>query len=89
VVTILPIDVEEDIVREGLTLAIAERVRRALKELDQQAAELAAAAIVDREKWDAAFDALATVRESMTPVLEYARAFADQWPEDDDNAATA
>ena len=83
-VTILPIDVEDDLVREGLALAIAERVRSAVLELTKQANELSAAGLLDRHKWDAAFDHLATLRASMTPVLEYAKAFDDQWPADEE-----
>jgi hypothetical protein len=90
-VTILPINVDEDVVREGLALAVAGRVRRALKELDSQAIEVADAGVVDRERWNAAFDSLANMRESLTSVLEYVKAFADQWPdgEEDNDAASS
>jgi len=87
-VTILPIDVDEELVREGVLLAVSARVRGALKELDQQAIELASAGIVDRGKWHRLFALLDEVARTTDPVLEYARAFADQWPEDDDSAAT-
>jgi hypothetical protein len=86
-VTILPIDIDEDLLRDGLSQAVARNVDSALKELTTQVSELYAVGIVDRDKWNAAFDTLADIRAKMTPVLEYAKGFHDQYPDDSDDEA--
>jgi hypothetical protein len=83
-VTILPIDVNHDLVREGLSYAIAERLSSALANIQKQVAELREGGFVDRERWSRSFAILDEIRAEMEPVLEYAKAFEDQQPADDD-----
>lgn len=90
-VTIIPIEIDEDVVREGITLAVAARVEAACKQLQQLVAELRAGGLIAREQWQAAIAGLREEMERSEPLLEYGRGFEDQWPElaeggDDDNA---
>ena len=83
-VTILPIDVDHDLVREGLQFAVAERMQGRLREIQAQLAELRAGSLIERDRWQAAFAGLAALHAEMAPVLEYAKAFVDQWPDGDE-----
>ena len=88
-VTILPIDVDEDFVKSALAQAIALRVEEEVKALKEVLTDLRAVEVVDRGTWHACFDRLATLRETMEPVMEYGKCFEDQHPnipEDEDEA---
>lgn len=80
-VTILQIDVDEDLVREGLQYAIAERLSARIKTLQSLVADLSGALVVDRAEWANVWAELEAARDEAATVLDYARAFADQWPE--------
>jgi hypothetical protein len=83
-VTIIPIDVDQDLVREGLALAIAERVTRAVLQIQKQANELRADGLLRRENWERAFTDLDAIRAEAATVLDYAQVFDDQQPVDGD-----
>lgn len=86
-VTILPIDIEEELMREGLQQAVALRARAELIALQKQVDELLAAGYANRESWASAFASLQLLYVETLPVLEYAKAFDDQ--HEDDNATSA
>lgn len=85
-VTIIPLDVDDDLVREGLSYAIGSRVLSAIRRIEEQAKELVAGGLVDRGGWHRLFANLAELHATSEPILEYAKAFEDQWPADPDGA---
>lgn len=85
-VTILPIDVDEDFVRDALTAAAGDRLVEAAKNLADIANNLSANGIIDRADFQQAFDRIYMLQASLIPVLDYAKAFNDQWPVEDDHA---
>jgi hypothetical protein len=88
-VTIIPIDIDQDLVREGVQCAVAERLHGQLKPVQEMVNELRAGSLVSREEWERRWAALAAAQAEMLPILDYAMAFADQWPADDDEATDA
>jgi hypothetical protein len=85
-VTILPIEIDEDLVREGLQLVVAERLRMVAKKLNDMATEMISGGLIEREKWNAALGEAEAAREAYEPSLEYAMAFVDQWPVGEDES---
>ena len=83
-VTILPFDVDEDFVRDGIAAAVAGRIEQQVRALQELASDLRASSATDREKWNSAFAALATLHDEMLPAMEWAKAFLDLWPELDE-----
>jgi hypothetical protein len=83
VVTIIPIEINEDLVRRGVVMAAAEEIGSAVRELTDLAKNLSADGLIGREELESAFARVADARERLTPVLDYARVFDDQWPTDD------
>jgi len=86
-VTILPIDIDQDLIREGRQYALAERFRERVKRIEGELAEMRVGNLLDREAWDKAFAALAELHDQAKPILEYAEAFLDQYPGDGEDAA--
>ena len=85
-VTILPLDVDEQFVRDALAAAVAARVESHLRKLTELVADLRASGVVRRPLWHAEFAALAESVADMRPVMEYARCFEDQWPDEPESA---
>jgi hypothetical protein len=85
-VTIIPIDIDHGLIREGVQYAVAERLAVRLKAVQELTADLRAGSLVEREEWDREWAALIAMQEEMRPVLEYAKAFLDQWPEEGTDA---
>ena len=86
-VTILNVDVDENLVREGIQMALGVRLQGVIKALESEANELAVGNLLERKDFNAAFARLARFHEEATPLLEYARAYLDQWPDTPDEEA--
>lgn len=84
-VTIIPIDIEHDLIQRGVQMAVAEEIQSSVKQLNELARDLLSGGCVEREELDEAFARIAAAREKLVPVLDYARAFADQWPPESPN----
>lgn len=85
-VTIIPIDLSDDFVRDALRLAAADQLDRFTEAARNVVAELRGG-IIEREKWEQ-LRALAGDLAQLDAVLEHARAFVDQHvsTEEDDDA---
>jgi hypothetical protein len=81
-VTILPVSIDEDLIRDGLSAAVADRLERRLRDLTELVTELRTSGIVRREQWQRYVSTFSETAQAMEPVMEYARCFEDQWPAD-------
>lgn len=79
-VTILPIDIDESVVQEGVQMAVAERLAARLKAFGEVVAELRGGGCIDRGEWVKVTVELRREVEISRDHLDYARAFLDQWP---------
>jgi hypothetical protein len=85
--TILPFTTDDDTLREGIQIAAARLIDARLSAIIEMAQELGRDGLVDRAAWDAAWQEIATTQAEVAPMLDYAKAFLDQWPESDDDEA--
>lgn len=83
-VTILPIDVDEDIVREGIQCEVARRINAALNELRELANLLEGGSLIRRGEMEKAMQELTKRYETALPLLEYAGSFFD--PDESEDA---
>lgn len=83
-VSIIPIDVDETLLREGLQHAVADRLAYRLKHVQEMVNELSGGGVIGRKEWDQVWAYLDAARSEMGPILDYVKAFDDQWPATDD-----
>jgi multidrug resistance efflux pump len=79
-VTIIPVEMDDDFVQRGVQMAAAEEIQRVLKNLNELARDLSSGGVIARAEFERAWDAITESKAKLWPALEYARAFQDQWP---------
>lgn len=75
-ISILPFD-DDDLVREGISMAAADRVAAQLRILNDLCVSLRGNYVVGREEWNAAFEEIQELHKSLTPPLEWAQCIVD------------
>jgi hypothetical protein len=76
-VTILPIDIDQDLIREGLQYAVAERFTSTMHAASELIAQLRGGNLVGREEWEKAFADIAEMYRVTLPVLDFAESLDD------------
>jgi hypothetical protein len=79
-VTILPFDIDPELLRSGMAHAAADHIDAELRSLRDMVAELRANGVINRAEWASTFETLMFVRDEMEPVLQFGMCFSDQWP---------
>lgn len=79
-VTVIAIGVDDDLVLEGVGLAVAERIDALVRDLTKAAVEVRTGGLLRRAEWEALVDRAAGLA-GLTKTLGYVRVFYDQWPE--------
>lgn len=76
-VTILPLDVDEGLVREGLQYAVAERMAAKMRVANEMIGHLRGGSLVGRDEWEKAFADIEAEYRATLPVLDYAESLDD------------
>ncbi len=80
-ISILPFD-NDDLVQQGIALAVADRLDGYLRVLHDLALSLRGNYAISREEWDRAFADLEITHETLTKPLDWAGCFAEGMDEE-------